>query len=47
MSQKMSASGYLEKAPQSKQDDDMKKLASLLEELEIIGEAESKLDTKS
>ena len=40
----MSASGYREKAPQSKQDDDMKKLDSLLEELEIIGEAESKLD---
>ncbi|VAH05050.1 unnamed protein product [Triticum turgidum subsp. durum] len=40
LSQKMSASGYREKAPQSKQDDDMKKLATLLEELEIISEAE-------
>jgi valyl-tRNA synthetase len=40
----MNASGYREKAPQSKQDDDMKKLASLLDELEIIREAESKLD---
>ncbi|XP_044401811.1 valine--tRNA ligase, mitochondrial 1 isoform X1 [Triticum aestivum] len=47
LSQKMSASGYREKAPQSKQDDDMKKLATLLEELEIISEAESKLDAKN
>ncbi|KAI5017383.1 hypothetical protein ZWY2020_042271 [Hordeum vulgare] len=36
LSQKMSASGYREKAPQSKQDDDTKKLATLLAELEII-----------
>lgn len=43
----MSASGYHEKAPQSKQDDDMKKLATLLEELEIISEAESKLDAEN
>ncbi|XP_051192009.1 valine--tRNA ligase, mitochondrial 1 [Lolium perenne] len=47
LSQKMNASGYREKAPQSKQDDDMKKLASLLEELEIISEAESKLDANN
>ncbi|XP_044971413.1 valine--tRNA ligase, mitochondrial 1-like [Hordeum vulgare subsp. vulgare] len=46
LSQKMSASGYREKAPQSKQDDDTKKLATLLAELEIISEAESKLDAK-
>lgn len=43
----MSASGYRKKAPQSKQDDDMKKLATLLEELEIISEAESTLDAHS
>jgi valyl-tRNA synthetase len=43
----MNASGYCEKAPQSKQDDDMKKLASLLDELEIIREAESKLDANN
>ncbi|KQJ97378.1 hypothetical protein BRADI_3g30350v3 [Brachypodium distachyon] len=47
LSQKMSASGYRKKAPQSKQDDDMKKLATLLEELEIISEAESTLDAHS
>ncbi|KAL6905179.1 hypothetical protein ACP4OV_002780 [Aristida adscensionis] len=44
LSQKMNALGYREKAPQSKQDEDMRKLAALLGELEIIDEAESKLE---
>ncbi|KAL6641285.1 hypothetical protein ACP70R_019466 [Stipagrostis hirtigluma subsp. patula] len=41
---KVNASGYREKAPQSKQDEDTRKLAALLGELEIIHEAESKLE---
>lgn len=47
LSQKMNASGYREKAPQSKQDEDMKKIAALLEELEIIREAESELESNN
>ncbi|KAF0928842.1 hypothetical protein E2562_010700 [Oryza meyeriana var. granulata] len=47
LSQKMNASGYREKAPQSKQDEDMKKLTALLEELEIITDAESELNANN
>jgi valyl-tRNA synthetase len=47
LSKKMNASGYCEKGLQSNNDDDMKKLASLLEEIWIIGEAESKLDSNN
>jgi valyl-tRNA synthetase len=43
----MNASGYREKAPQSKQDEDTRKLAALLGELEIVDEAESKLDANN
>jgi len=45
--QKMNASGYREKAPQRKQDEDTRKLAALLGELEIIDEVESKLDANN
>ncbi|XP_020102255.1 valine--tRNA ligase, mitochondrial 1-like [Ananas comosus] len=44
LSQKINASGYKEKAPQSVQEEDMKKLNSLMEELKIISEAEKDLD---
>ncbi|XP_020088963.1 valine--tRNA ligase, mitochondrial 1-like [Ananas comosus] len=44
LSQKINASGYKEKAPQSVQEEDMKKLNSLMEELNIISEAEKDLD---
>ncbi|PUZ38372.1 hypothetical protein GQ55_9G191100 [Panicum hallii var. hallii] len=47
LSQNMNASGYREKAPQSKQDEDTRKLAALLGELEIVDEAESKLDANN
>uniref|UniRef100_A0A0D9VNJ4 valine--tRNA ligase n=1 Tax=Leersia perrieri TaxID=77586 RepID=A0A0D9VNJ4_9ORYZ len=47
LSQKMEASGYKEKAPQNVQKDDMRKLTSFLEQLEIISEAEKKLDAKT
>ncbi|KAG8045647.1 hypothetical protein GUJ93_ZPchr0008g13403 [Zizania palustris] len=43
LSQKMEASGYKEKAPQNVQVEDMKKLTGLLEQLEIISEAENRL----
>ena len=41
----MDASGYREKAPQSVQEEDMRKLTALLEQLEVISEAEKKLDS--
>ncbi|CAA6663652.1 unnamed protein product [Spirodela intermedia] len=41
--QKMNSSGYKEKARQQIQDDDVSRLSKLLQELEIIDEAESKL----
>lgn len=47
LSQKMDASGYREKAPQSVQEEDMRKLTALLEQLEVISEAEKKLDAKT
>lgn len=40
----MDASGYREKAPQNVQEEDMRKLTALLEQLEVISEAEKKLD---
>ncbi|XP_072972048.1 valine--tRNA ligase, mitochondrial 1-like [Typha angustifolia] len=43
LAQKMDASGYRERAPQSVQEEDIKKLNSLLEELKIISEAEKDL----
>jgi hypothetical protein len=46
LSQKMEASGYKEKAPHNVQED-MRKLTSFLEQLEIISEAEKKLDAKT
>jgi valyl-tRNA synthetase len=42
----MEASGYKEKAPHNVQED-MRKLTSFLEQLEIISEAEKKLDAKT
>jgi valyl-tRNA synthetase len=45
LAQKMDASGYREKAPQSVQEEDMRKLTALLEQLEVISEAEKKLDS--
>jgi len=42
----MDASGYREKAPQNMQEEDMRKLTALLEQLEVISEAEKKLDAK-
>ena len=42
----MDASGYREKAPQNVQEEDMRKLTALLEQLEVISEAEKKLDAK-
>lgn len=47
LSQKMDASGYREKAPQGVQEEDMRKLTGLLEQMEVIGEAEKKLDSKT
>uniref|UniRef100_A0A0D9Z131 valine--tRNA ligase n=1 Tax=Oryza glumipatula TaxID=40148 RepID=A0A0D9Z131_9ORYZ len=47
LSQKMEASGYKEKAPQNVQEEDIRKLTSFLEQLEIISEAEKKLDAKT
>ncbi|TVU32076.1 hypothetical protein EJB05_23794 [Eragrostis curvula] len=47
LSQKTNTSGYREKAPLSKQDEDAKKLAALLEELKVIDEAESNLDANN
>ncbi|KAF0913119.1 hypothetical protein E2562_020255 [Oryza meyeriana var. granulata] len=47
LSQKMEASGYKEKAPQNVQEEDMRKLTGFLEQLEIISEAEKKLDAKT
>uniref|UniRef100_K4A0Q1 valine--tRNA ligase n=1 Tax=Setaria italica TaxID=4555 RepID=K4A0Q1_SETIT len=44
LSQQMDASGYREKAPQNVQEEDMRKLTALLEQLEVISEAEKKLD---
>ncbi|XP_078181531.1 valyl-tRNA synthetase / valine-tRNA ligase (VALRS) [Carex rostrata] len=41
---KMSASGYKEKAPPSKQEEDLKKLTSLMEELTIVRKAEEDLE---
>lgn len=46
LSQQMDASGYREKAPQNVQEEDMRKLTALLEQLEVISEAEKKLDAK-
>jgi valyl-tRNA synthetase len=42
----MDAFGYREKAPPNVQED-MRKLAALLEQLEIISEAEKKLEVKT
>ncbi|TVU34254.1 hypothetical protein EJB05_16085 [Eragrostis curvula] len=47
MTQKMDASGYREKAPKSVQEEDERKLIALMEQLEIISEAEKKLDAKT
>lgn len=47
LSQKMDASGYREKAPQNVQDEDMRKLTALMEQLEVISEAEKKLDANA
>uniref|UniRef100_A0A0D3FCW2 valine--tRNA ligase n=1 Tax=Oryza barthii TaxID=65489 RepID=A0A0D3FCW2_9ORYZ len=47
LSQKMEASGYKEKAPHNVQEEDMRKLTGFLEQLEIISEAEKKLDAKT
>lgn len=47
LSQKMDASGYREKAPQNVQEEDMRKLTALMEQLEVISEAEKKLDAKA
>ena len=46
LTQKIDASGYREKAPQNMQEEDMRKLTALLEQLEVISEAEKKLDAK-
>jgi valyl-tRNA synthetase len=46
LTQKMDAFGYREKAPPNVQED-MRKLAALLEQLEIISEAEKKLEVKT
>jgi len=46
LTQKIDASGYREKAPQNVQEEDMRKLTALLEQLEVISEAEKKLDAK-
>lgn len=43
----MDASGYREKAPQSVQEGDMRKHIALLQELEVVSEAEKKLDAKT
>jgi valyl-tRNA synthetase len=43
----MDASGYREKAPPNVQEEDMRKLTALLEQLEIISEAEKKLEVKT
>jgi valyl-tRNA synthetase len=40
----MDASGYRGKAPQSVQEENMRKLTALLEQLEVISETEKKLD---
>ena len=40
----MDASGYRGKAPQSVQEENMRKLTALLEHLEVISETEKKLD---
>jgi valyl-tRNA synthetase len=47
LTQKMDAFGYREKAPPNVQEEDMRKLAALLEQLEIINEAEKKLEVKT
>jgi valyl-tRNA synthetase len=47
LTQKMDASGYREKAPPNVQEEDMRKLTALLEQLEIISEAEKKLEVKT
>ncbi|KAJ3677900.1 hypothetical protein LUZ60_001703 [Juncus effusus] len=44
LEQSMGVSAYKEKAPQSKQEEDMKKLNSLMDELKLIGEAETELE---
>jgi valyl-tRNA synthetase len=41
---KMDASVYRGKAPQSVQEENMRKLTALLEQLEVISETEKKLD---
>ncbi|MQL91943.1 hypothetical protein Taro_024571, partial [Colocasia esculenta] len=45
LEQKINASGYREKAPQQVQEDDLAKLNKLMQELEIVDEAERKLNT--
>jgi valyl-tRNA synthetase len=40
----MDASSYREKAPPSVQEEDMRKLTALLEQLQVISEAEKKLN---
>ncbi|XP_015690635.1 valine--tRNA ligase, mitochondrial 1-like [Oryza brachyantha] len=47
VTRKMDASGYREKAPQSVQQEDIRTLAALLGQLEVITEAEKKLDAKT
>lgn len=43
----MDAFGYREKAPQSVQEEDMRKLTAFLEQLFVISEAEKKLNAKT
>jgi len=47
LAQKMDAFGYREKAPQSVQEEDMRKLTAFLEQLFVISEAEKKLNAKT
>ncbi|RCV07935.1 hypothetical protein SETIT_1G286000v2 [Setaria italica] len=47
LTQKMDAFGYREKAPQSVQEEGMRKLTAFLEQLIVISEAEKKLDAKT
>ncbi|KAK3133783.1 hypothetical protein QOZ80_6AG0540990 [Eleusine coracana subsp. coracana] len=44
LTQKMKAFGYREKAPKNVQEEDTRKLTALLEQLEIISEAEKKIE---
>ncbi|GJM99456.1 hypothetical protein PR202_ga16554 [Eleusine coracana subsp. coracana] len=47
LTQKMDASGYREKAPPNVQEEDVRKLATLMEQLEVISEAEKKIEAKT